>query len=227
MYWKLGYCQSEWPKYYVIILNPSGLSLWASCGIQIDIQQIRATGEISSKGILDAGSQWSVTWRVIQISIHRFRTPIAISRPVKRLASIDCVLSTSSRFNPITVPPCTISGLKDVRTHLQTVYFLVLWHIYVQCHVFWSNSFHMPVQKRKEKGLRVSDFALSLVVFKWRHGSEGVTLSSRTLAAKQHQTRWKARKRTTTVVWNMKQKVTHCIGSSAILWVCRSNSQTK
>ena len=167
----------------MIILNPSGLLFWASCGIQIDIQQIRATGEISSKGILDAGSQWSVTWRVIQISIHRFRTPIAVSQSVKRWASIDRVLSSSSRFNPITVPPCTVSGLKDVRTHLQTVCFLVLWHIYFQCHVFWSNSFHMPVQKRKQKGLRVSDFALSLVVFKWRHGSERVKLSRRTLAA--------------------------------------------
>ena len=36
----------------------------------------------------------------------------------------------------------------------------------------------MPVRRKKErqKGLRVSDFALSLVVFKWHHGSgsEGV-----------------------------------------------------
>ena len=31
----------------------------------------------------------------------------------------------------------------------------------------------MPVQK-KEKGLRVSDFALSLIVFKGHHGREGV-----------------------------------------------------
>ena len=32
----------------------------------------------------------------------------------------------------------------------------------------------MPVQKIGEKGLRVPDFALSLVVFKWHYGSEGV-----------------------------------------------------
>ena len=37
--------------------------------------------------------------------------------------------------------------------------------------MFWWKSFHMPVRKRRQKGWRVSDFALSLVVFKWHHGS--------------------------------------------------------
>ena len=32
----------------------------------------------------------------------------------------------------------------------------------------------MPERKRRQKGLRVSNFALLLVVFKWHHGSEGV-----------------------------------------------------
>ena len=32
----------------------------------------------------------------------------------------------------------------------------------------------MQMQKRKQKGLKVSDFAFILVVFKWHHGSEGV-----------------------------------------------------
>ena len=32
----------------------------------------------------------------------------------------------------------------------------------------------MPVRKRRQTGLRLPDFALSLVVFKWHHGSEGV-----------------------------------------------------
>ena len=31
----------------------------------------------------------------------------------------------------------------------------------------------MPVRKRKQKSLRISNFALSLVVFKWHHGNEG------------------------------------------------------
>ena len=32
----------------------------------------------------------------------------------------------------------------------------------------------MPVRKRKQKGLRVSNFAFSLAIFKRHHGSEGV-----------------------------------------------------
>ena len=34
--------------------------------------------------------------------------------------------------------------------------------------------FHMPVQKRRQKGFRVSKFALLLVGFKRHHSSEGV-----------------------------------------------------
>ena len=33
---------------------------------------------------------------------------------------------TDSQFNPLTSPACKISGLKDARTRLQTVYFPVL-----------------------------------------------------------------------------------------------------
>ena len=49
--------------------------------------------------------------------------------------------------------------------------------IYFQCYAFWWKSFHMPARKRRQKGLRVSDFALLLVGFKWYHGSEGVIVS--------------------------------------------------
>ena len=38
-----------------------------------------------------------------------------------------------------------------------------------------TSIFHVsPVQYRKQKGGEVWNFALLLVVFKWRHGSEGV-----------------------------------------------------
>ena len=77
-------------------------------------------------------------------------------------------------INPFTAPACKISGLKDAQTCLQTVYFLVLYHIYFQCYAFWWKSFQIPVQKRKLKDLRVSKLALLLVVFKWHHGSERV-----------------------------------------------------
>ena len=46
--------------------------------------------------------------------------------------------------------------------------------IYFQCSALWSKSFHMPVRKRKPKGLKVSNLALLWVVFKWHHGSERV-----------------------------------------------------
>ena len=41
---------------------------------------------------------------------------------------------------------------------------------------FDQKSFHMPVRKRRQKGLKVSEIALLLVVFKWHRGSEGVNL---------------------------------------------------
>ena len=45
---------------------------------------------------------------------------------------------------------------------------------YFECCAFLWKSFHMPVWKRKRKGLRVSNFALLLVVFKRHPGSEAV-----------------------------------------------------
>ena len=50
------------------------------------------------------------------------------------------------------------------------------YNVYFQFYAFWWRSFHMPVWKRRQKGLRVSNFALSWVVFKWHHGSEGVNV---------------------------------------------------
>ena len=79
-----------------------------------------------------------------------------------------------TNFNPFTAPVCPISGLKDARTPLQTVYFPVLQHVYFQCCAFWWKSFHVPVQKKKAKRVRVSNLVLFLVVFKWHHGSIGV-----------------------------------------------------
>ena len=50
--------------------------------------------------------------------------------------------------------------------------------IYFQCYAFSWKSFHMPAGKRRQKGLRVSNFVLLWVVFKWYHGSEGVKAHS-------------------------------------------------
>ena len=39
---------------------------------------------------------------------------------------------------------------------------------------FDENLFHLPVRKRKPEGLRVSNFTLWMVIFKWHHGSTTV-----------------------------------------------------
>ena len=39
---------------------------------------------------------------------------------------------------------------------------------------FDENPFTCRCQKRRQKGLRVSDLVLLLVIFKWHHGSKGV-----------------------------------------------------
>ena len=49
-------------------------------------------------------------------------------------------------------------------------------NICFQCYAFWWKSFHMPVRKRRRKGLWVSNFALLWVVFKWHHGNDGVNM---------------------------------------------------
>ena len=43
---------------------------------------------------------------------------------------------------------------------------------------FDENPFTCRCEKRRQKGLRVSNVALLLVVFKWHHGSEGVKIDS-------------------------------------------------
>ena len=62
------------------------------------------------------------------------------------------------------------------RMHGRTCKQAIFWscNIYFRCYAFWWKSFHLPVWKIRQKGLRVSNFTLLWVVFKWHHGSEGV-----------------------------------------------------
>ena len=76
-------------------------------------------------------------------------------------------------FNPFTAPACKIFRLK-VHRHPCKLYFQPLYRIYFQCYAFSWKSFHVPVHKRQQKGIRVSNFTLLLVISKWHHGSEGV-----------------------------------------------------
>ena len=76
-------------------------------------------------------------------------------------ADTDC--SYSHLINPFTAPACKMSRLKCARRRLQhSKYFAPL-----------TSTFY-AVRKRRQKGFKVSNFALSLVGFKRYHDSEGV-----------------------------------------------------
>ena len=77
-------------------------------------------------------------------------------------------------FNPFTAPASKTSGLNDRCTDapVNSIFSGPLAH--QCCALKKQKNFHMQVRKRKHKGLRVSGFALLVVVFKWHHGSEGV-----------------------------------------------------
>ena len=78
-------------------------------------------------------------------------------------------------LTPSLLQTVTFPGWKMLRCACKQ-YIFQSCNICFECYAFWWKSFHTPVQKRRQKGLRVSDFALLWVVFKWNHGSEGVKL---------------------------------------------------
>ena len=80
-----------------------------------------------------------------------------------------------TNINPFTAAACKISELKYTWMHLQTQY------IFHSCDTsaynavrFDENRFTCQCKKRKQNCLKVSNFALLIVVFKWHHCSEGV-----------------------------------------------------
>ena len=78
---------------------------------------------------------------------------------------------TPSLTQPVKFPGWMMNG------HTCKQYIFRSYNICFQCCAFWWKSFHVPVRKRRPKGLRVSNFTLLWVVFKWQHGSEGVNVS--------------------------------------------------
>ena len=60
-------------------------------------------------------------------------------------------LSKNVNVNPFTAPAGKISRLKDARTCLQTVYFLVLWHFYFNAMRFDENPFKCQCKKEEKK----------------------------------------------------------------------------
>ena len=86
------------------------------------------------------------------------------------------------KINPLTAPACQISGLKDARTRLQTVYFPVLYHIYFQCYAFWGNPFRSLCKRKKAKrlkGFKFGTFIGRFQVTSWQ--CEGVNISLQNL----------------------------------------------
>ena len=76
-------------------------------------------------------------------------------------------------INPFTAPACKISRLKDAWTCLKNRTFSWSYHTSTfNAMRFDDNPF--THQYKKEKGLRVSNFALLTVIFKWHHVSEWV-----------------------------------------------------
>ena len=84
----------------------------------------------------------------------------------------DISLLTPSLPQPVQFPDWMMHGRACKRYNCRS------YNIYFQCYAFWWRSFHAPVPKRRQTGWRVSNFALSWIVFKWYHGSEGVNVAA-------------------------------------------------
>ena len=83
-----------------------------------------------------------------------------------------CLFSENNRvqensdINPFTAPACTISGLKDALTCLQMVSFSGAVTLTFSAMCFDESPFTYQCDK-EQKGVRVSNFSVLLVIFKW------------------------------------------------------------
>ena len=83
----------------------------------------------------------------------------------------------SGLFNPFSAPACKMSGLKDARTRLQTVYFPVLYNYLHSMLCVLIKVFSRASAKTETKRLKGFRFRTVIIVFKWHHGSgEGVKI---------------------------------------------------
>ena len=79
-------------------------------------------------------------------------------------------------INPFTATTFKISGLKDARTRLQTVYFPVLYRIYFQLrYILMTSLLHASAKNKPKrlKGFKFRTFSWSFSLKRHR-GSEGV-----------------------------------------------------
>ena len=86
-------------------------------------------------------ASWTILW--LQVSTlsslgNAFVTVFtaAAERAGCEVHKLLCTGEVPHHLNPFTAPACNISGLKDARTRLQTVYFPVLSHICFERCVF-------------------------------------------------------------------------------------------
>ena len=80
--------------------------------------------------------------------------------------------------NPFTATACKISRLKNARKRLQTIFSGPVTSAFnVLRFRDYPSTCQCKKRKRTQKGLRVWNLALLLVVFKWHHGSEEVNFS--------------------------------------------------
>ena len=85
----------------------------------------------------------------------------------------------AEELNPFTAKACKISRQMHGRAYKQyIIYSGPVAHLLLMSCVLMK-LLHVPVRKRRQKGLRVSDFAL--FIFKRHHGSEGVKLECRAM----------------------------------------------
>ena len=87
---------------------------------------------------------------------------------IRREACVKCL-------TPSLIQPVKFLGWRMHR-HACKQYIFQSHNICFQWYALWWWALHMPMQKRRERGLWVSNFALSWVVCKWHHGSEGVNV---------------------------------------------------
>ena len=125
---------------------------------------IRAGGLAASSGHCHPSSRHATAWERKGRGRCRWLSPTLTGRPHwlhvanawRGSWAAGHSLLTGGRINPFTVPACTISGLKEARTRLQTVYFPVLQHLLCVLGKIISRA--CAKKKTKAYGCQVSHF---------------------------------------------------------------------
>ena len=107
-----------------------------------------------SPNVLAAGSDSGsvrdfLCWLYWKWSVNKIKKQT--NNSANQAHSMTSVASKAS-LNPFTAPACKISGMNDARMCCKQCIFRS-YNISVQCNAFGWKGFHMPVRKRRQKGL--------------------------------------------------------------------------